>query len=80
MNNYRLIYVRLLINRTIYSNFMIKYYRRRGMSAAAIEATLLAENTTRCDPFLSELGRLAEAMKSMRPTLTLQTGGASRGR
>jgi primase-like protein/DNA primase RepB-like protein len=53
--------------------------RRRGMSAAAIEAALLAENTTRCDPPLSELGRLAEAMKSMRPTLTLQKGGASRG-
>jgi L-fucose isomerase-like protein len=53
--------------------------RRRGMSAAAIKAALLAENTTRCDLPLSKLGRLAEAMKSMRPTLTLQKGGASRG-
>jgi hypothetical protein len=53
--------------------------RRRGMSAVAIEAALLAENTMRCDPPLSELGRLAEAMKSMWPTLTLQKGGASRG-
>lgn len=53
--------------------------RRRGMSAAAIEAALLAENTMRCDPPLSELSRLAEAMKSMRPTLTLQKGGASCG-
>jgi hypothetical protein len=45
---------------------------RRGMSAAAIEAALLAENTTRCNPPLSELGRLTEAMKSVRSILSLQ--------
>jgi hypothetical protein len=55
--------------------------RRRGMSAAAIEAALLAENTMRCDPPLSELSRLAEVMKGSRPTLTLESkqGGRRHG-